>query len=514
MFLFNKSKKNKTVAIVVLAVIVILGCIGFLMYRSAIFSKEVLRLEILGPATASVGEEIEYTVTYKNNGNFALESPKLVFELPDNSLTEDSKNRIVQDLPDLYPGQEKNAKFKARLLGKEGEAKLAQAVFSYTPHNLSVRYESDTTFTTTIANVPITLTYDLPSKAERGKEVTYSINYFSNVDYPLENLSIKLGQVDGFKFISSNPISLDSAEYKLSTLEKTKGGRVSIRGIVTSDQAESLHFSARLGMWIDGVFVTIKEVEQDVQVIQPMLFVSQQINGSANYSPAPGELLHYEIFIRNLGSTAFENVFATVKLSGQYFDTSTMQSSLGVVQPQNGLMVFDGRKISGLARLGANQEAVVDFYVRLRDSVSNEAGSTIKNIVTVLDVNQEFTNKVSSKLQLVQKATQSGNSTYTISWQVKNGFNDVNNIKAKVVIPAGVTLGDNISPEAEISHFSWDVKSREIIWLVGNLAPGATKELSFEVTLPFGGSQPTGQATVSGEDQFTGSQIQSIAINQ
>src|SRR3989344_5064011 len=102
---------------IILAVIVILGFIGFLMYRGAIFSKEVLRLEILGPASASMGEEIEYTVKYKNNGNFALEKPKLIFELPDNSLTEDSKLRLDQDLPDIEPGVQKTITFKARLLG-------------------------------------------------------------------------------------------------------------------------------------------------------------------------------------------------------------------------------------------------------------------------------------------------------------------------------------------------------------------------------------------------------------
>ena len=114
-----------------------------------------------------------------------MENPKLIFELPENSLTEDSKTRFEQNLKDIYPGDENLIKFKGRLLGKEGDLKTAKAWLSYRPHNLSARYESQTTFTTKIDQVPVTLKYDLPSKIERGKEISYSINYFSNVDYPL-----------------------------------------------------------------------------------------------------------------------------------------------------------------------------------------------------------------------------------------------------------------------------------------------------------------------------------------
>ncbi|MEK7124692.1 MAG: hypothetical protein AAB877_03385, partial [Patescibacteria group bacterium] len=63
---------NKKIIFILLG-IVVAGAAVFLYWRSAIFSKEILRIEILGPETAKLGEEIEYTVKYKNNGNFVLE---------------------------------------------------------------------------------------------------------------------------------------------------------------------------------------------------------------------------------------------------------------------------------------------------------------------------------------------------------------------------------------------------------------------------------------------------------
>jgi len=62
---------------------------GFLWWRGAVFSKEILKLEIVGPETAAMGQEITYTVKYKNNGNFILENLELLFELPEHSLSEE-----------------------------------------------------------------------------------------------------------------------------------------------------------------------------------------------------------------------------------------------------------------------------------------------------------------------------------------------------------------------------------------------------------------------------------------
>src|SRR5262245_47366888 len=128
-----KNKKFLASSFVVLA----LAFVAFWLYREGTFSKEILRLEILGPDTANMGDEVEYTVKYKNNGNFVLEHPKLVFTLPDNSLTEDSSKRVEQDLKDIYPGGEEFIKIKARLLGKEGDLKVAKASLTYTPKNLT-----------------------------------------------------------------------------------------------------------------------------------------------------------------------------------------------------------------------------------------------------------------------------------------------------------------------------------------------------------------------------------------
>ena len=59
--------RKLTIFIIVLAVVV--GIIGFYYYQRNVYSKEVLKLEILGPEETELLQEIEYVVKYKNNGN-------------------------------------------------------------------------------------------------------------------------------------------------------------------------------------------------------------------------------------------------------------------------------------------------------------------------------------------------------------------------------------------------------------------------------------------------------------
>ncbi len=529
---------NKTIIFIILFLIIIASFLGFWYYRDKVFSKEILRLEILGPENTKMGDEVEYTVKYKNNGNFVLQKPKLIFELPENSMTEDSKTRFIEELEDIYPGDENFAKFKGFLIGKDNDLKVARAWLSYTPKNLTARYESDTTFTTKIENVPITIDFDLPSKAEKGKELSYSLNYFSNIDYPLENLSIKIDEVDGFNFSKSEPISLDNLEWKIPTLLKTQGGRIKVTGLITAEKGKQLNFVAKIGMRQQGQFVVIKEKNIFVDIIEPQIFISQQINGSSNYIASPGENLHFEIFFRNIGSSSFENLLLLAKFNSSAFDLNSIQLENGEIRQQDNLIAFDYKQNSQLKYLGPQQEGKIEFDIKLKDSWdftdSEKNNLSIKNTIQVSEISQQFITKVNSKLEIFQKAYYTNQfnitnygplppkvgeeTTYAITWQVKNLSNDAKNIKVKAVMPQGISLTGIIEPESELARFTFDRLSRELIWSIGDLKAGeSTNIMTFQISLTPQAYQQLkvidliGQATVYGEDQFTNALIQNTA---
>ena len=481
---------RKKITILIIILTLGLGVVGYWYYQKNLYSKDILRLEILGPETAEMGEDVEYIVKYKNNGNVRLEDAKLIFEYPEYSLVgQEESLRVEKDLDDIYPGEEKSFQFSARLLGKEKEIKTANAFLFYHPKDLKAQYESKTSLITKIDFVPLTFEFDLSSKVSSQKEISFAINYFSNIDYPLSDLRIKIEYPSGFEFSESQPQSLEKIEWEIGSLSKAEGGRIKIKGKLKGEVGEQKTFQATLGVWKEGEFILLKEAIKSVEIIEPSLYITQEINGSSKYIANPGDSLHYEIFFKNIGEDAFEKLFLVVKLEGDAFDLESLKTSQGEYKAGDNSIVWDWREVSNLRFLDAQEEGVIEFWVDLKDDWSisgpQDKNSFLKNTIILSQTKEEFKTKISSKIDISQKGYFQeeffGNSgplppqvgeptTYTILWQVKNYYNDLENVKVKAVLPQEVKLTGEIFPKE--AKLSFDFKSRELVWDIGDFEAG------------------------------------------
>jgi len=513
------------------------GILGFYYYQKNIYSKEVLKLEILGPEETQAFEEIEYLVKYKNNGNITLEELEIIFQFPENSLPSDGETlTVVKDLEDIYPGEEKTISFKVRLVGKENETSKSEATLRYRPKNLKAFYESKTTFTTKIKSTPLTFEFDIPSKAESGREIQFSLNYFSNADWPLSNLRVKIEYPSGFEFIASQPQALEKTEWDLPILNKAEGGRIEIRGKLTGEIKEQKIFRATLGIWQDGEFILLKETVRGVEILKSSLSIFQQVNGFSQYIASPGDFLHYEIFFRNIGEGPFQDLFLVVTLEGRAFDYETIKTEFGQFNKGDNSIVWDWRQVPKLRFLGQGDEGKVEFWINLKkdweQSSIQDKNFTLKNKIILSQVKEEFETKINSRLEISQKGFFQdeifGNSgplppkvgestTYTVIWQAKNYYNDVKNVKIKATLSSGVKLTGRISPEN--SRLTFDSQSKEIIWELGDLqagtgnitpAPNVAFQISFTPDFSQRGLIPllVSQAKIIGEDYWTGGNLE------
>lgn len=528
----------------ILALVLIFA--GLWYWEKNPYSKEVLKVEILGPDTVSIFDEVEYTVKYKNNGNLRLEEPKLVFEFPEYSMaplnSEENKANVLllrkeidsSELGDIYPGEEKVIKLKARLFGKEGDIKTAKATISYKPKNLNAKYESSTTHSSVIKPISLTFDFDLPTKIESGKNLSFFLNYFSSLNYPLTDLGIKIEYPSGFEFVSGKPKPLDKGEWEIPLLNKTDGGRVEIQGKLSGNTKDQKVFKATIGVWQnDNSFIVLKEVTRVVEIGQPRLDIIQKVNGSQDYTASPGDILHYEIFFRNLGEEPFTDLFLIAKFDGAgYLDFNSIRVDSGKSSFGDNSVVWDYNSVPKLKFLGRGEEGKVEFWVNMKNTFSGSQNATIKNAVLASSTKAEFEVKIKSKLAITQKAFYNdevfGNTgpvppvanqttTYTIVWEARNYGNYVKNVTVKAILPDNVKLTGRMFPESEISNFSYDSQSHEIVWKVNNsgtLNPGAgvngaPPSISFQISLIPDASQRgqnaaiIGQAKIKGEDQWT-----------
>ena len=511
----------------------LLSAIAFWYWRGNIYSKEVLKIEILGPGQVQAGDEIDYTVKFKNNGKVRLESAELVFEYPGNaSPVEDTQQRVTKKLEDIYPGEERTAIFKAIAIGKESDILQAQATLTYNPKNLKARYESKTNLATKITFVPLTLEFDLPVKAEQGGDLSFTINYFSNMDVALENLRLKMVYPSGFTFQSANPKGLDITEWSLPTLTQANGGRVNIQGQLSGTQGERKVFKAQVGIIKDKGFMVLKEVQGSIEISDPSVFISQMINGSQAGSVGVGSLLHYEIYFKNIGATALEKKFLLVKLNSDFFDLSSLKTENGDVGQGDNSIIFDWKDIQSLRFLNASDEGKVDFWVKTKDvSFSRKLENPIlRDTVSLSGVEKAFETKLQGKVDFAQKVMfqddafssfgpippQVGTSTsYTVFWQIKNYWNGLSNVKVKAVLPANIRLTGQTNPQT--APLTFDSASREVVWSIGEVRAYQGFEspytLAFQIELTPDGSQIgataplIGEAQITGEDSFSGSAI-------
>lgn len=475
---------NKYVILFILLVVAVVGVTGFWYWQGGEYSKDILKLEILGQKDAQAGDQVKYLVRFKNNGKVRLEEPELIFEYPEKAIpTDDVSSRVIKQLEDIYPGEERMVEFLSNIFGKEGDILESKAWLTYRPKNLKARYESKTSFVTQIGVVPLTFEFDLPLKVESGEDIEFSLNYFSNMRDVLERLRIKIFYPEGFYFLSSTPKALDETEWSPPSLSPADGGRISIKGAIEGDENENKVFRAQLGVIKDGEFILLKEATEAVAITEPSFFISQLINGSQNYVARPNDLLHYEIFFKNIGKKPIQKKFLFAKLEGDFFDLDTLKTLDGEVGRGDNSIIWDWKKVSDLRFLDAEEEGTVEFWVNLKDTVVNNIENPVlRNEVTIAGTQKILDTKINTKIQLVQKVyyeedifgnhgplppTVGTSTTYTVLWQAKNSWNALYGVKVKSILPEYIRPTGKIFPED--AKFTYDSVSREAIWTIGDL---------------------------------------------
>ncbi|MFA7141737.1 MAG: hypothetical protein WC157_00335 [Candidatus Paceibacterota bacterium] len=508
--------------LIIIFLLIAFVSLGFFWWQSTSYSKEVLKLEILGPQEISLGENMEYVVRFKNNGNVRLENPELIFEYPQGAITE-SEKIVLYDAEKLggniYPGQERTFKFNARLLGEEGNLKIAKATLSFKPKDLNVRNEVYTEFLSTIKKVPIRLDFNLPLKVTSiDKAFSFSINYASEVAYSLKDLSIFIDYPNDFEFLYSNPKALDEKQWDINNLNQFESGKIELSGIKKSDSDSA--FTVRMGIWNDNEFIVLKEITSWLKVVSPSLYISQKINNVYDFVAKKGDTLHYEISFRNIGDEPLRDLILISKLDGSLFDLNTMNAPNAKYTTGDSSLLFESKSFSELEFLDVDEVGVVEFWVDLKeDSHQNivaQKNQKVKNIVNVGQTREEFVTKIQTDLtarQYVDPNIKSGpyplsvnkTSKITIVWEVSNTFNDVGGVLMRAIIPESVVFVND--DEHEENGLSFNVDTGELLWDVGDVLAFSDKKVCFEVivspqiVVP-GGLPLIPGAHISGKDEW------------
>jgi len=519
--------------ILFLLILIATGVFAYLSWQNMSFSKEVLRIEILAPEKTNVGEEIEYIVKVKNNGNIRLESPELIFEYPESSvISNGGKIKTMSSIElggDIYPGEERVFKFSAVLLGKERDVRIAKASISFQPKDLKTRSEVSTTFTTILGETPINISIEAPTRVGTGKAISLRVNYSSSVDYPLTDLTCYVTYPSGFDFLYSQPRAIDNTQFDIALLGGASSGKIDISGILNGEASEQKVFRAKIGIWQNGNFVLLKEVIKGVEISSPSIYLTQRVNGNSDYAVSPGEKLHYEIIFQNIGDQSLKDLALITRLENKYIDMDSIEVEGAKIE--DGSIIWEAKDFSDLSNLDIGQIGKVEFWVDALEEIKIDGlenkNPTIKNTVTIGETRQDFLTRIESSVGIAQKfytdnkyfensgpyPLETGQRTYlTIEWSATSTLNDVDNARVVTALPESITFEDKTYVK-EGSEIIYDEETSEVICNIGSIPAGSgtvkePKVCAFQVSI-----QPEladeviillGAAQLSGTDQWTG----------
>ncbi len=530
----------KKIIIVLIVLIVGLALAGLFYYERNIFRSEHIRFEITAPDSVSVGEEVEYILRYRNNSDTRLEEVVLLFEYPEGAIVieeeeeeeieeevevvevdEDmEENEIEQEVREveeeaeedviikrgdfrrevrvgeLNPGEEKTTVFRARLVGKENDSLEASAQIRYVPRNLATRFDSSRTHVTQISSVPINFDLQMPSTINPDREENIRVNFSSEVDYPLTDLEVRLNYPSGFHFIRSTPQTegRENNRWHWPVLNRGDSATINIDGALRGDPGSSKIFSATLGIVVGERFIPLKEATRGTSVARSNILMRAQVNGEEDYVATPGELLHYEIAFLNIGQETIENLYMLVELDEEKLDFDTVEAVDGRFQEGTGSIIWSHTFDFDLLELEQGEGGRVEFWARAKESFAGEPKITVKATVerAIKVIETRLKKEMSFEQQLLWEDSPFGTSgpypfeegersTYTVKWNAKNPFGDLEDVVVTTALPEGASLtGESVMEKGDIS-FNEEREEVKVQW--GDLEEGEEMEAVFEVEI-------------------------------
>src|SRR3989338_4045731 len=372
-FLYNYNKLLKWLVLLAL----LLAIVSFLSFwfGSPSFSESGVKLDIEGPAQAAVGDEVVYKLKYSNTTKLDLNNMIFKFTYPDDSVV--LKDGVVTNnlsetftVDQLSPGQETIREFRAFLVGDRGNIKTAKAELSYRAGDLRTVFEKTASFSTTIISLPISLTLSAPPNSVPGQVVNYVLDYRNETSSDINDLRFEFDYPDGFIFQRATP-SPNEGNYvwNIPVLKQGSGERISITGILNGKEGETKTISVALKRKIGDQYVNYEKAETSSVIGNTLLGVSVLVNDSSDYSAFAGDDLNYTVKYSNNSNYNLVGVNLTVKLEGEMYDISTLDTKGGFYDAANGTILWNASTVSDFANLAPNKKGQVSFSVKLKKSI-------------------------------------------------------------------------------------------------------------------------------------------------
>lgn len=546
--------------LVLLAFILLMVSISSFWFGSPSFSARDVKLELEGPTQASAGDEVVYKLKYANATRSALHNLDFVFFYPGGS-TVIRNGTVSDDLTDsfkverLAPGQSGEKEFKAFLIGEKGNIKVAKIELSFKASNLTPSFDKSNSVSTTIVSAPISLTLVAPPSSVSGQGLTYMLDYRNESGADISDLILEFDYPDGFtpQEFAPQPDKGNNIWHS-KILKNGHGSRISIKGFMGGREGENKVISVKLKRKIEDKYVDYQKASAVTVISSPILGAELMVNNSLAYSAHLGDKLNYKITYRNNSNLNLSNMNLAVKLEGDMFDFSTLDTKGGFFDDSTKTILWNESTLPEFRNFGSQQIGQANFSIALKSFFSSTMpgvshGRFVKvslkwstpNVPEGIDSEEiAVSSSLVTKIETQPTLNQFGyyndpdfgssgplpprvgeETTLTIRWQLTNPGNTINNAKVGAKLSLGVIWADAAKASTEPVVPVFNPNSSELTWNISALPYGVglltpKYEASFRVKVKPASSQKGKvlnlfeNVQLTGTDDFT---RQSVIIN-
>jgi hypothetical protein len=503
---FQKHKKKITLYSIVITALVGIGLIIGFFYQlnQQRFSDKRVRLEITGESQVSAGEEISYTLTYRNDNLVALKNAKITVEVPqaliDSSLDilGQTKSEIREyELPELEPRSKGEIIIKGRLIGEIASIHTIKATLNYMPTILTSSFDSKTEFATTIADSPVIVDIQAPLQGVGGEIVNYVITVNNKSNNDLKDLELQLEYPETFAFISSTLPSTGNAKniFTIPNIRTKSAYELTVTGTLGGNQKEIKIIKAQIGESRQGVFTLYSSSQKSTTLGSPYVNLAQRVNTNI---AATGDSLEYTITFRNNTQVRIGEGSLRVQLDSKLLDLTRLSARGADFDAGTNTIIWRANSVPQLKTFGPNEQGEVSFRVPIKRTIPIENFQDVNYVIktnaifesdevpTTLGVNkiiQGNSSEVKLSTKLIPKASISYVSkdssiintgplplkvaqitTFSVSLEIQNLTNDVSGVSFRTTLPDNVNwTGKTVTTNGNISY---NERTKEIIWNV------------------------------------------------
>ncbi len=521
---------------------------------SNIISGENITIEISAPLSVPGGEPFETKLMVTNSNKVAVEKATLFIEYPDGFYSVADKTaipRISKDLGSILPGQSVSESVRLLIYGEENTQKEVNIVLEYRMVGSNATIKKEVEYVVKISSSPITIKLDTLKEISSGQEVEFTLNINSNIRGVLDKVLVSAEYPTGFTFRSASPEpTYGTNTWAIGKLSAQSKYSIKIRGVLEGQEGEQKVLKISVGTPSPKdervVGVVYNGLAETITITKPLLGLDIVVDGnrSSESVAAQNRSIRVDVFWQSNSPTKVTDAVIEVKFSGAALNRySIYASGGGFYRSIDNTIVWEKTVSPNLAVIETGDRGGVSFsFSPIALGVDVVRGLKNPQIILEVSARANRISETSSQQSITTFATRTVKfesdlrltaqslyfsgpfqntgplppkadtpTTYTIKWSVRNSSNSISNAEVKTTLPIYVSWQDQVSPSGE--DISYNEGRAEVVWNVGRISSGGTREAAFQVSLLPSLSQLntspllTGDSILVGTDDFTKSNL-------